>query len=178
MKTVVLIKSAVAVAALAAAGSALAIPTLSKNVPVAGSFQAASNVSFSQTVTFTVLPKTTGVSISVIALWVGNPSKNAQSFAATLTKNGGGYTYTLPTLKQTPNVKSTGGTTLLTGTPGNLAAGTYTLTMTGKLRSSASPTNVSYKVSALSPIPEPETYALMLAGLGSLAFIARRRKSV
>jgi hypothetical protein len=27
------------------------------------------------------------------------------------------------------------------------------------------------------PIPEPETYALMLAGLGAMAFVARRRKS-
>ena len=26
------------------------------------------------------------------------------------------------------------------------------------------------------PIPEPETYALMLAGLGAVAFFARRRK--
>ena len=28
----------------------------------------------------------------------------------------------------------------------------------------------------VSPIPEPETYALMLAGLGAMGFVARRRK--
>ena len=27
------------------------------------------------------------------------------------------------------------------------------------------------------PIPEPETYAMLLAGLGLLGFIARRRKT-
>lgn len=30
---------------------------------------------------------------------------------------------------------------------------------------------------ALAPIPEPETYALMLAGLGAVGFMARRRRS-
>jgi len=29
---------------------------------------------------------------------------------------------------------------------------------------------------AVTPIPKPETYALMLAGLGAMGFIARRRK--
>jgi hypothetical protein len=28
------------------------------------------------------------------------------------------------------------------------------------------------------PVPEPETYALMLGGLGAIAFVARRRKNV
>jgi hypothetical protein len=27
------------------------------------------------------------------------------------------------------------------------------------------------------PVPEPETYGMMLAGLGVLGFLARRRKS-
>jgi hypothetical protein len=28
----------------------------------------------------------------------------------------------------------------------------------------------------VTPVPEPETYAMMLAGLGMLGFMARRRK--
>ena len=31
---------------------------------------------------------------------------------------------------------------------------------------------------SISPVPEPETYALMLGGLGLLGFVARRRKAV
>ncbi|MBI5789952.1 MAG: PEP-CTERM sorting domain-containing protein [Rhodocyclales bacterium] len=35
--------------------------------------------------------------------------------------------------------------------------------------------NVSVQAVA-APVPEPETYALMLAGLGLMGFVARRRK--
>ena len=34
------------------------------------------------------------------------------------------------------------------------------------------------KSPSLAAIPEPETYAMLLAGLGLLGFIARRRKIV
>ena len=34
--------------------------------------------------------------------------------------------------------------------------------------------NVYGKVS-ITPVPEPDTYALMLAGLGAMAYLARRR---
>jgi hypothetical protein len=32
--------------------------------------------------------------------------------------------------------------------------------------------------STLAPVPEPETYAMLLAGLGAVGFMARRRKSI
>lgn len=33
------------------------------------------------------------------------------------------------------------------------------------------------KIAAVTPVPEPQTYALMLAGLGAIGFVARRRRA-
>ncbi len=48
------------------------------------------------------------------------------------------------------------------GDPMSSATGKYELTLTAQ--------------SSLAPVPEPETYAMMLAGLGLLGVMARRRK--
>jgi hypothetical protein len=63
---------------------------------------------------------------------------------------------------------------------------TYTMTYTGTLDLSApnlkvlfvddEGTKVGSLLSATIPIPEPDTYALMIAGLGVIGFIARRRQ--
>ncbi|CAM5791783.1 PEP-CTERM sorting domain-containing protein [Rhizobacter sp. Root404] len=36
---------------------------------------------------------------------------------------------------------------------------------------------IAFEMAVAAPVPEPETYALMLAGLGAMAFVARRRKN-
>lgn len=56
-----------------------------------------------------------------------------------------------------------------------LPAGVLTLTIVGTLSNGGSyggDINV-----LLAPVPEPETYAMMLGGLGLLGFMARRRKN-
>jgi hypothetical protein len=56
----------------------------------------------------------------------------------------------------------------------NLAAGTYYVQISGSvLGNGAARYNANL---ALAPVPEPETYAMMLGGLGLLAVAARRRK--
>ncbi|MFZ4878023.1 FxDxF family PEP-CTERM protein [Janthinobacterium sp. Mn2066] len=55
-----------------------------------------------------------------------------------------------------------------------LAVGVYTLSVSGTVLTNAA---ASYSGTInLSAVPEPETYAMLLAGLGLVGFVARRRK--
>ena len=56
---------------------------------------------------------------------------------------------------------------------GTSSAGTYWLCVAGTSTGTAS---YSGSLSAISPVPEAETYSMMLAGLGLMGFVARRRK--
>jgi hypothetical protein len=63
----------------------------------------------------------------------------------------------------------------------NVAAGDYLVKASGTLDNSGQVhglalVGASYTVTA-TPVPEPETYALMLAGLGIVGFVASRRKA-
>lgn len=56
---------------------------------------------------------------------------------------------------------------------GTLAAGTYSVSISGL----SAAKNTQYTTTlAATPVPEPETYALLMAGLGVIGFVASRRK--
>jgi hypothetical protein len=60
-------------------------------------------------------------------------------------------------------------------TSDNLAVGNYYVQVSGKMVSATSGSFGGAMM--LAPVPEPATYGLMLAGLGLLGFMARRRDS-
>lgn len=59
---------------------------------------------------------------------------------------------------------------------GGPASGPFALEVFGSTTSTSTPFNFGGSYTITQAIPEPETYALMLAGLGAIGFMARRRR--
>lgn len=77
-------------------------------------------------------------------------------------------------LDLTPNGKSEGGVVFFAG-----LAGPFSLEVKGTaVGVSRTATGTYSGTLEVTPVPEPETYALMLAGLGAIGFMASRRKKV
>ena len=85
------------------------------------------------------------------------------------------YSATGNTLVTTGTSLQSGAIDVWTVTSAGLEAGNYYLQVNGDLNSNGSAA-FGGAMSLTTPVPEPETYALMLGGLGVLGFLARRRK--
>ena len=82
------------------------------------------------------------------------------------------------TLVSSGSALQSGGIDVWTLTSNNLSAGNYYVMVGGNLVSdSAASFGGAVMMSPMAPVPEPETYGMMLAGLGVLGVLARRRKS-
>jgi hypothetical protein len=163
-------KSVLAVAALTmasvstswAAGGALTfVPNVTPPSSTA-SFSATVNGTFNDTWMFNVAPPGASLGTSITNISFGLTG-GISSFAGTLAStplNFGSSSFGPVVLN------------VLAGFTGTLTPGAYTLTVSGNAGSGASyGGNV-----VLTPVPEPETYALMLAGLGAVGFVASRRR--
>jgi len=150
----------IAVSAVAAHAASYSFDSLSntqsKNVNVSGDF--------SDTFTFTLPSTFSGVQGSYLAFDYGSDLIANFSFGTGSNTLVSGVTLSSNTSAAGIDIASYSHKFNLTG------GKTYWFTLAG------SATDANYTVT-LAPVPEPETYALMLAGLGLLGVAARRRKS-
>ena len=154
--------AALTVGASASHGAALGSIDLSSGsngfftTPIAGSFV--------DTLTFTLTTASflTGSVTSVVS---GNQDVDFTSIIVSGPAGNFGFTMVLPDPVEV---------WALPGSGAMLTAGNYILTLTGTNSVGIG----SYAGNlAVTAVPEPETLALMLAGIGAVGFIARRRKS-
>lgn len=153
--------AAIAMVAGGASAANYTLDDLSADSPV--SFRGKTTGSFDDMLSFNLI----GAGADYVGFLTStfSGSKTIGNFSAVLSGPGGyssSWTYSADADVQT-----------LKGTASFLSAGAYTLHVTGI----GQPKDTYTLDMSVSAVPEPETYALMLAGLGALGFIAKRRKA-
>ncbi len=182
MKTALAFKHTLAVAALAIAGVASADSAPEYQLPIGSSQQ----ISVSADIGTPILPfqNTFGFTVSTPSSFSGSVISSTLNFSFLVIQaiNFGGVTLNPGELTSvvSPDAHQ------VSFSAANLAAGDYVLTVSGTAFPAtglfvSSPTAAgSYTIAAsLAPVPEPESYAMFLAGLGVIGAVAnRRRKSI
>ena len=168
--------SAVAAAAMVLSANAHAVTDLGPvdiSNPASVTIDVAANTSFSDQYTFSIASKGSNV-ISTSLVVLGSAGSKILSFAGVLAGPGGissPYAY-----QEVPfDVLSGFGLQILSVAVNQAPTGNYSITISGKGGTEAN--SYSLDVSA-GPIPEPETLALMLAGLGVVGLVGVRRKVI
>ena len=128
------------------------------NTPVAGSFV--------DTLTFTLsAPSIANGSVTTVV----NGNQDVDFTSVALTGPGGAFAFSL-LLGDPVEVWA------LPGSGAGLDVGSYTLTLTGTNSAGVASYGGNFAVMPISPVPEPASFALMLAGASVVLFLARRRR--
>lgn len=121
---------------------------------------------FTDTFNFVNGPASADTTASLITAALANGNQNIDFSSATLNGNA---------LTLSPNGQFEWGT----GAWAGLIGPTFQLIVMGSASGTPGSTAASYSGTLnVTPVPEPGTYALMLAGIGAIGFIAKRRKSL
>lgn len=173
LKTVSKVAAACALlwgAAFHAQASTYNLGTVSTGAPLSFNAAVTSAGPFSDIFTFT-LPAALSTGFSLLNFPVGSLF-NSMLTSATLFRNTDGVLFNADdTMVRSGVVTPTG----ISFTNGASAAGTYYLNVTGI--STGSQGGLYNGAISVAAVPEPETYAMLLAGLGVMGFIARRRNN-
>lgn len=169
---------------LHAAGIAAALIGL-QGVASASTFQALSGTGFTTETTSVanqyLMPLapagSTVTSFSVLSTASGFSSTGTLTFAAPVTS----YTFLWGSPDAfnsvTDGTVSVTGLSFSSGTGNNAESQVYTFSdASGFSALTFASRGIAFELAAVAPVPEPETYALLLAGLGAVGFVARRRK--